>query len=366
MRRTASPLRRGGKYSALVDAAQLHGREDLRIEEVADPDPGPGEVKIAIAHNGLCGSDLHEYFDGPMACTNEPHPLTGGVLPQIMGHEFAGTVAAVGDGVDSVVAGDRVAVEPLYYCRQCDACRAGLTQLCDLVTTHGICSKGGGLAQYTVVPSWMLHRLPETMTLAAGALVEPLAVAFNGVQRGGHRARPDRSRPGRRTDRLRGRARPARSSASTTSSSSSPCRRAVARSRRLASNTSLTPLVSTSPPRSAAETAATVSTPPWTAPARPPRSRLHRLYCARAAATSSSPSASSRCRSRRGSWLEPKWSSRARAVITPRCSPASIELLDGGAYPTDGWVEHVGLDEVTRVLEDLRAGRRVKVLVDLR
>ena len=190
-------------------AAQLHGREDLRVEEVADPDPGPDEVKIAVAHNGLCGTDLHEYFDGPMACGNEPHPLTGGVLPQIMGHEFAGTVAAVGDGVTNVVAGDRVAVEPLYYCRHCDACRAGLTQLCDLVMTHGICSKGGGLARYTVVPSWMLHRLPETMSLAQGALVEPLAVAFSGVQRAARRARPDRSRLGCRADRHRSHARPA-------------------------------------------------------------------------------------------------------------------------------------------------------------
>jgi len=77
-----------------VIAARLHGREDLRVEEVPDPEPGPGEVKIAVAHNGLCGTDLHEYFDGPMACTNEPHPLTGGRLPQIVGHEFAGTVAA--------------------------------------------------------------------------------------------------------------------------------------------------------------------------------------------------------------------------------------------------------------------------------
>jgi (R,R)-butanediol dehydrogenase/meso-butanediol dehydrogenase/diacetyl reductase len=168
-----------------VIAAQLHGREDLRVEEVAEPEPGPGEVKIAVAHNGLCGTDLTEYFDGPMACTSEPHPLTGGALPQIMGHEFAGTVTAVGTGVDDVVAGDRVAVEPLYYCRRCHACRAGLTQLCELVMTHGICSNGGGLAEYTVVPSWMLHRLPETMTLAQGALVEPMSVSFSGVLRSG-------------------------------------------------------------------------------------------------------------------------------------------------------------------------------------
>jgi (R,R)-butanediol dehydrogenase/meso-butanediol dehydrogenase/diacetyl reductase len=61
-------------------------------------------VKLAVAHNGLCGADLAEFFAGPRACTTVPHPLTGGVLPQVMGHEFAGVVAAVGT---DVAVGDR-------------------------------------------------------------------------------------------------------------------------------------------------------------------------------------------------------------------------------------------------------------------
>jgi (R,R)-butanediol dehydrogenase / meso-butanediol dehydrogenase / diacetyl reductase len=164
-------------------AALLHGNRDLRIEEVPEPEPGPGEVKLAVAHNGLCGSDLSEYFFGPRACTTEPHPLTGGVLPQIMGHEFAGTIAALGPGVEELKMGDPVAAAPLYTCGQCAPCRSGISQLCDLVMTHGMCSHGGGLSQYTVLPARMIHRLPDGVSLAQGALIEPLSVAFGGALR---------------------------------------------------------------------------------------------------------------------------------------------------------------------------------------
>ena len=345
-------------------AAQLHGRVDLRIEEVPDPDPGPGEVKIAIAHNGLCGTDLHEYFDGPMACTNEPHPLTGGVLPQIMGHEFAGTVAAVGDGVDNVVPGDRVAVEPLYYCRRCDACRAGLTQLCDLVITHGICSHGGGLAQYTVVPSWMLHRLPATMTLAQAALVEPLAVAFNGVQRTG-------IEPGQTALVL----------------GAGPIGIGVTLGLRAIGVDDIIVVEPASARRGAIEALGVehVIDPAEVDVAAEVRRRNRgrgvdaALDCAGAAATFSVAPAVLRARGRyvilAFGFIEvpfaPWLLARTEVELTGSCGyntevfAGVIELIDGGAYPTNGWVEHVGLNEVTRVLEDLRAGRRMKVLVDL-
>jgi (R,R)-butanediol dehydrogenase / meso-butanediol dehydrogenase / diacetyl reductase len=347
-----------------VIAAQLYGREDLRVGDVVDPDPGPGEVKIAIAHNGLCGTDLTEFFDGPLACTNEPHPLTGGVLPQIMGHEFAGTVAAVGDGVDSVVAGDRVVVEPLYYCRQCDACRAGLTRLCDLVITHGICSHGGGLAEYTVVPSWMLHQVPATMTLAQAALVEPMAVAFNGVLRTG-------IEPGQTALVL---------GAGPIGIGAMLGLRAIGVDEII--------VVEPAPARrrSVADLGVEHVIDPAEVDVAAEVRRRNRgrgvdaaLDCAGAAATFSIAPAVLRARGRyvilAFGYIEvpfaPWLLARTEVELTGSCGYTTevfarvIELIEGGAYPTDGWVEHVGLNEVTRVFEDLRSGRRMKVLVDL-
>jgi (R,R)-butanediol dehydrogenase / meso-butanediol dehydrogenase / diacetyl reductase len=108
-------------------AAVFHAARDIRIEDVPEPDPGPGQVAVAVAHNGLCGSDLHEYLIGPLFIPTEPHVLTGARLPVIMGHEFAGTVVEVGDGVTTVAVGDRVAVEPIYHCGLCRSCSPFLT-----------------------------------------------------------------------------------------------------------------------------------------------------------------------------------------------------------------------------------------------
>ena len=316
-----------------------------------------------MAHNGLCGTDLHEYFDGPMACTNEPHPLTGGRLPQIVGHEFAGTVAAVGSGVVGVAVGDRVAVEPLYFYRRCWACRAGLTQLCELVMTHGICSHGGGLAESTVVPSWMLHPLPESMTLAQGALVEPMSVSFSGVLRAG-------LEPGQSALVL----------------GAGPIGIGVLLGLRAIDVRDVL-VVETAPARRAAvETLGfEVIDPEVVDVATEVRRRTAGsgvdavIDCAGAAATFSIAPAVLRPRGRYvilafgfidvpfAPWLL----ARTEIELTGSCGYNSdvftrvIDLIAGGAYPTDAWVEHVGLDDVTAVLAELRAGQRMKVLVDV-
>ncbi len=166
-------------------AARLHGNQDLRLEEIEEPEPGPGQVKLRVAHNGLCGTDVHEYFTGPLAVSKVPNPLTGAVLPQILGHEFAGVVTEVGSGVQGIAPGERVCVEPIYTGGKCAGGRSGLPNLCKQITSHGIAAPGGGLSQYTVVPRSFVHLLPDTLSLAQGALVEPMSVAFNGVLRSG-------------------------------------------------------------------------------------------------------------------------------------------------------------------------------------
>lgn len=170
-----------------MKAAVFHAQEDLRIEEVADPSPGPGQVKLRNAFAGICGSDLHVYYTPEAAGLDfeHPHPLTGSTLPQILGHEFSGTVVELGEGVDGISVGDRVAVWPIYYCGDCAACRRGMYNACQKIGFHGLSSDGGGMAEFTTVDASKLHVLPENVDLRLGALVEPMAVAWHAVSRSG-------------------------------------------------------------------------------------------------------------------------------------------------------------------------------------
>ena len=79
-------------------AAVFYGPRDLRLESVAEPEPGPGDVKLRVIYNGICGSDLHEYYDGPITTRTTPHPLTGVKNPVILGHELCGEVVSCGRG----------------------------------------------------------------------------------------------------------------------------------------------------------------------------------------------------------------------------------------------------------------------------
>jgi (R,R)-butanediol dehydrogenase / meso-butanediol dehydrogenase / diacetyl reductase len=169
-------------------ALRYHGRQDLRLEEVDEPRPGPGEVALDVLFNGLCGSDVHEYFDGPIYTTEAPHPLTGCARPAILGHELSGQVVELGTGVEDVRVGDLVAVLPLQSCGTCPRCSAGCPHLCRRVALHGYHREGGGLSDRTVVRGDMVHVLPEGVSGRHGALVEPMAVSHRAVRRVGARA----------------------------------------------------------------------------------------------------------------------------------------------------------------------------------
>lgn len=170
-----------------MKAALFHAKEDLRIEEVPEPVPGPGQVKLRNAYAGICGSDLHVYYSPEAAGLDmdHPHPVTGATLPQIIGHEFSGTIVELGEGVTSVAVGDRVAVWPIYYCGECPACRRGMYNACQKIGFHGLSSDGGGMAEFTTVDATKLHVLPENVDLRMGALVEPMSVAWHAVSRSG-------------------------------------------------------------------------------------------------------------------------------------------------------------------------------------
>jgi (R,R)-butanediol dehydrogenase/meso-butanediol dehydrogenase/diacetyl reductase len=164
-------------------AAVYHGLRDLRLESVAEPEPGPGDVKLRIFYNGICGSDLHEYYEGPVTTRTTPHPLTGVKNPVILGHELSGEVVSCGAGIDDLARGDLVTVEPLETCGCCAWCTAGQYNHCPDLALHGYNRSGGGLAEYTVVRRTMAHRLPAGMTPMQGALIEPIAVAWHTANR---------------------------------------------------------------------------------------------------------------------------------------------------------------------------------------
>jgi (R,R)-butanediol dehydrogenase/meso-butanediol dehydrogenase/diacetyl reductase len=167
-------------------AAVYYGAKDIRVEPHGEPTTlGSREVMIRPLYCGICGTDLHEYAQGPIVIPSSPHPLTGSALPQILGHEFSAQVVEVGPDVVAVEPGDRVTVMPLLFCGRCYYCRRGLNHLCSEMACTGLSWAWGGLGELAVVPEYQVARLPESVSDLQGALVEPAAVAAYGVDRAG-------------------------------------------------------------------------------------------------------------------------------------------------------------------------------------
>lgn len=165
-------------------AVRWHGPRDVRLESVDLADPGPGEVLIRCAYCGACGSDLHEIHDGPHAIPTHTRHYLGSVAPITLGHEFSGYVAKIGEGVTGLAIGAPVAIEPNYRCGECPACQAGRYHLCRYFGFAGLMGDGG-MAQFAVVPAYMVHRLPQDFDLAEAAVLEPAAVALHAIRRSG-------------------------------------------------------------------------------------------------------------------------------------------------------------------------------------
>jgi (R,R)-butanediol dehydrogenase / meso-butanediol dehydrogenase / diacetyl reductase len=167
-----------------MKAAVYYGNRQLAIDDVPEPSVSRGEVKVKVSRNGICGTDIHEYFDGPVLIPHaSPHPLTGRTLPVVIGHEFSGTVVEVGPDVKGFAQDDKVAIEPLIRCGACRPCKSGYYNVCSCVGFQGL-SNDGGMAEYAVVPESMLHKLPESVPVEMGALVEPMSVAYHAATLG--------------------------------------------------------------------------------------------------------------------------------------------------------------------------------------
>ncbi|MDH5795733.1 MAG: zinc-binding dehydrogenase [Candidatus Bathyarchaeota archaeon] len=148
------------------------GPGNVELRDVSEPSPGPDEVKIEIKAAGICGSDLH-ILHGDIKLLIRP--------PVIMGHEFSGSVTEVGSSVSKWKPGDRVTSETsAQVCGECIPCRTGNYNVCAEKRLIGYWFNGA-FAKYCIVPSRLVHRLPDNVSYAAGALSEPLACCINAV-----------------------------------------------------------------------------------------------------------------------------------------------------------------------------------------
>ncbi|NCO33065.1 MAG: alcohol dehydrogenase [Armatimonadetes bacterium CG2_30_59_28] len=162
-------------------SARLYGPRDMRVERVPRPtDPGPDETLLQVTVTSICGSDLHWYTDGGIGETRIESPL-------VVGHEFAGVVAEIGenarDGFDNPLSvGQRVAVDPAMPCHRCEYCEKGHPNLCRRLHFCGTFPDDGSLSEFMIVPARTCFPLPDELTNLEGAMMEPLGIGIHAVR----------------------------------------------------------------------------------------------------------------------------------------------------------------------------------------
>ncbi|WP_110707765.1 Zn-dependent oxidoreductase [Salinicola sp. CR57] len=155
-----------------MQAFEVSAPHAFAIGDRPAPSAAPGEVIVDVAYAGICGSDMH-IIHGDNAFVQ---------FPRITGHEFAGVICAVGDGVDPARVGDRVCIDPVVSCGRCYPCRIGRPNVCSAMQVIGV-HRNGGFAERVSVPAANAHRIPDDLDLDAAALVEPYSIAANVLSR---------------------------------------------------------------------------------------------------------------------------------------------------------------------------------------
>lgn len=164
-----------------MKALLLREYRQLEVLDLPNPAPASGELLIQVAACGICGSDVHGY-DGSSGRR---------IPPIVMGHEAAGIVAAIGDGVSAFQPGDRVTFDSTVSCGHCPFCLRGEINLCDHREVIGVsCSeyrRAGAFAEFVTVPERIAYKLPANLSFAEAAMLEPVAVALHAVKISGIR-----------------------------------------------------------------------------------------------------------------------------------------------------------------------------------
>jgi L-iditol 2-dehydrogenase len=160
---------RYNKAEKMMRVARYYGKDDIRIEEMPVPEPGPGELVLGIKASGICGSDVMHWY-------------RAGRGPVVLGHEIAGEVTAVGEGVSNYKPGDRVTVSHHVPCNTCHYCLNGHHTVCETLRRTNFYP--GGFAEFVRLPSINVDRgvylLPEELSFEEATFVEPLACVFRG------------------------------------------------------------------------------------------------------------------------------------------------------------------------------------------
>ncbi len=154
-----------------MKAGVVYAREDIRYEEIKKPEVKPGKVLIKVKYTGICGSDV------PRVNGDACH-----YFPNVLGHEFSGTVVEVGEGVTKVKAGDKVSGVPLVPCMACEDCQKGNYSLCKHYSFIGS-REFGSFAEYVAVPELNAVPFDESVSFEQGAFFEPATVALHGLKR---------------------------------------------------------------------------------------------------------------------------------------------------------------------------------------
>jgi (R,R)-butanediol dehydrogenase/meso-butanediol dehydrogenase/diacetyl reductase len=169
-----------------MKAAVWHKRGEINVENVPEPIPKPGEVKIAVKWCGICGTDVGEFLNGPILIKNPP---------VILGHEYSGEIIALGKGAQGFKEGDRVTAMNLRSCGRCASCKVRNAMApgkkmepCENMDTTGLSSTApGAFAEFLCIPDYLAVKLESSLSWEEGTMINPLSIGIHAIKRGGLR-----------------------------------------------------------------------------------------------------------------------------------------------------------------------------------